>query len=107
MGDVRLAGTSDLVGVRIQGGAYGAPSHVRNRPGGASGTQASLNSTLPYNPPRSKNCTAKDNTCKGWKALGSEYCAVHLKNMGLLAEWQEKAAKAAELKSTQTSDELE
>lgn len=38
-------------------------------------------STAPYVPPeppdRSKNCIAKDDTCKGWRIEGSEYCMRH------------------------------
>lgn len=38
----------------------------------------------PKPPSREGRCVAKDDTCKGFRAKGTEYCAGHLRSMGLL-----------------------
>lgn len=35
-------------------------------------------------PARAKRCIANDHTCKGWRVKASQFCAGHLKKMGLM-----------------------
>ena len=33
--------------------------------------------SMPYEDPRAKRCIGNDNTCKGFKTKGSDYCVGH------------------------------
>ena len=35
---------------------------------------------------RGKHCKGANDTCKGYKSKGTEFCAGHLRSMGLLTE---------------------
>lgn len=78
-----------MVEQRLIGSAYGQPATGAQLVGQREGTRPStLTHAASYEEPvvtdRSRKCKGNDDTCNGWRAKDTEFCAGHLRSQGVI-----------------------